>query len=137
METWLFAIFFAEALFCALVFALFCALLRTCVRALLQSFASRTTAFGNCSTLDGQNRQSPIAIVHPEDQLAIETIHSRETKIAARQFSWGGILGVFVKLSWGCCGAILGLVWGCYGVVARQFREGLKSNREAKIRGQV
>ena len=49
----------------------------------------------------------------------------------------GGILGVFVRLSWGCCGAILGLVWGCYRVVARQFREGLKSYREAKIRGQV
>ena len=50
---------------------------------------------------------------------------------------WEGILGVFVRLSWGCCGAILGLVWGGYGVVARQFREVLKSYREAKIRGQV
>ena len=49
----------------------------------------------------------------------------------------GVILGVFVRLSWGCCGAVLGLVWGCYGVVARQFREGLKSYCEAKIRGQV
>ena len=50
---------------------------------------------------------------------------------------WGGILGVFVRLSWGCCGAILGFVWGCYGIVARHFREGLKSYREAQIRGQV
>ena len=45
----------------------------------------------------------------------------------------------------GCfCEVVMGLLWGNPGVslgllrvVARQFREGLKSYREAKIRGQV